>query len=109
VVGPHQPIDVSPALRTNLFTGEPVKYQAEAATGAVTCKDPDALRLAQADRECEGYVAMTRAKKHLTFLFDLGHEREFLTLNPEIEKLFAGAAAAGHPQFPDVEILEYNP
>jgi DNA helicase-2/ATP-dependent DNA helicase PcrA len=109
VVGPHQPIDVSPALRTDLFTGEPVKYKVEPATGAVTCKDPDALRLAQADRECEGYVAMTRAKKLLTFLFDPEQEREFLTLNPEIGKLFAGAAATRHPQFPDVEILEYSP
>ena len=86
-----------------------MKYKVEPATDAVTCKDPEVLRLAKADREREVYVAMTRAKKHLTFLFDTGHEREFLTLNPEIEKLFAGAAAAGHPQFPDVEILEYNP
>jgi DNA helicase-2/ATP-dependent DNA helicase PcrA len=109
VVGFHRPIDVCPALRTKLFSGEPVKYKVEPATDAVTCMDPEVLRLAQADREREVYVAMTRAKKHLTFLFDPSHEREFLTLNPEIEKLFAGAAAALHPHFPDVDILEYTP
>jgi superfamily I DNA/RNA helicase len=108
VAGTGRPVDVSPALRTKLFSGEPVKYQVDPATGAVTCKDADVNRLALADREREVYVALTRAKKHLTVLFDPGHER-FLTLNPEIEKLFAGAAAAPHPQFPDVEILEYTP
>jgi hypothetical protein len=54
------------------------------------------------------YVALTRAKKHLTVLFDPGHEREFLTLNPEIEKLFAGATVTAHPAFPDVEVLEHT-
>ena len=66
-------------------------------------------RLALADREREVYVALTRAKKHLTVLFDPDHEREFLTLNPEIEKLFTGAAVTAHPRFSDVEVLEYTP
>jgi DNA helicase-2/ATP-dependent DNA helicase PcrA len=86
-----------------------VKYKVEPATGAVTCKDGEVLRLALADREREVYVAMTRAKKLLTFLFGPDLEREFLTLNSEIGKLFAGAPAARHPQYPDVEILEYTP
>jgi hypothetical protein len=55
------------------------------------------------------YVALTRAKKHLTVLFDPSHEREFLTLNPELEKLFARAAVMAHLRFPDVEVLEYTP
>jgi DNA helicase-2/ATP-dependent DNA helicase PcrA len=108
VAGTGRPVDVSPALRTKLFSGEPVKYEVDPATGAATCKDPDVMRLALADREREVYVALTRAKKHLTVLFDPDHEREFLTLNPEVENLFAGAAGAPHPQFPDVEVLEYT-
>jgi DNA helicase-2/ATP-dependent DNA helicase PcrA len=109
VAGTGRPVDVSPALRTKLFSGEAVNYAVDPATGVVTCKDLDVNRLALADREREVYVALTRAKKHLTVLFDPGHEREFLTLNPEVEKLFVGAAATTHPRFADVEMLEYTP
>jgi superfamily I DNA/RNA helicase len=109
VAGTGRSVDVTPALRTKLFSGEAVKYNVDAATGAVTCKDAEVTRLALADREREVYVALTRARRHLTVLFDPSHEREFLTLNPEIEKLFADAATAPHPQFSDVEVLEYSP
>lgn len=109
VAGTGRPIDVSPALRTKLFSGEAVKYAVDPGTGAVAGKDPEVNRLALADREREVYVALTRAKKHLTVLFDPSHEREFLTLNPEIEKLFAGTAVTAHPRFSDVEVLEYAP
>jgi DNA helicase-2/ATP-dependent DNA helicase PcrA len=109
VAGTGRPVDVSPALRTKLFSGEAVNYAVDPSTGAVSCKDPEVNRLALADREREVYVALTRAKRHLTVLFDPDHEREFLTLNPEIEKLFASAAVTPHPKFPHVEVLEYTP
>lgn len=109
VAGTGRPVDVSPALRTKLFSGESVNYAVDPATGTVTCQDADVKRLALADREREVYVALTRAKKHLTVLFDPDHEREFLTLNPEIGKLFAGANVTAHPRFTDVEVLEYTP
>jgi DNA helicase-2/ATP-dependent DNA helicase PcrA len=108
VAGTGRPVDVSPALRTKLFSGEGVNYTVDLA-GNVTCKDADVNRLALADREREVYVALTRAKMHLTVLFDPGHEREFLTLNPELEKLFARVPAKAHPRFADVEVLEYTP
>jgi DNA helicase-2/ATP-dependent DNA helicase PcrA len=109
VAGTGRPVDVSPALRTKQFSGEAVNYAVDLTTGGVTCKDAEVNRLALADREREVYVALTRAKKHLTVLFDPSHEREFLTLNPEIENLFEGAAVTAHPRFTDVEVLEYTP
>jgi DNA helicase-2/ATP-dependent DNA helicase PcrA len=101
VAGTGRQVDVGPALRTKLFSGEAVNYAVDAA-GNVACKDADVNRLALADREREVYVALTRAKKHLTVLFDPGQERALWTLNPELAKLFAGAAAKAHPRFPDV-------
>jgi DNA helicase-2/ATP-dependent DNA helicase PcrA len=108
VAGTGRPVDMSPVLRTKLFSGDAVSYSVDSATGAVTCKDSDVNRLALADREREVYVGLTRAKKHLTVLFDPSHEREFLTLNPEIEKLFARAAVKAYPRFTDVDVLEYS-
>jgi DNA helicase-2/ATP-dependent DNA helicase PcrA len=108
VAGTGRQVDVGPALRTKLFSGEGVNYAVDGA-GNVSCKAADVNRLALADREREVYVALTRAQKHLTVLFDPSHEREFLTLNPELEKLFARAAVKAHPRFPDVEVLEFTP
>jgi superfamily I DNA/RNA helicase len=109
VAGTGRPVDWSPALRTKLFSGEAPAYSVDSTTGAVTCPDREVGRLALADREREVYVALTRAKQRLTLLFDPEHEREFLTLNPVINKLFKDRPAKTLKQFPTVEVLEYVP
>jgi DNA helicase-2/ATP-dependent DNA helicase PcrA len=109
VAGTGRPVDLTPVLRTKLFSGEAPAYKVDLGTGVVASTDKGVLSLAMADREREVYVALTRAKQTLTLLFDPDHEREFLTLNPVIEKLFQGAPGAAYPKFPKVQLLKYKP
>jgi ATP-dependent exoDNAse (exonuclease V) beta subunit len=75
----------------------------------VICRDARVSQLAEADREREVYVALTRAKERLTILFDPEHERAFLTLNPAIERLFGSAPAKKHGKHQSVKVREYSP
>jgi DNA helicase-2/ATP-dependent DNA helicase PcrA len=106
VAGTGRNIDFSPVLRTQLFSGKTPSYTLDP-TGVITTSDAAVQRLALSDREREVYVALTRAKKTLTLVHDTEHER--LTLNPAIEELFRSKTSIQHPQFPDVEVLEYIP
>jgi len=108
VAGTGRTPDAGPALRTELFSGRAAKY-AVGADGSVLCQDTRVSRLVESDREREVYVALTRAKKRLTVLFDPDHSREFLTLNPAIERLFAKAPAKQYPTVRTVEVREFTP
>jgi DNA helicase-2/ATP-dependent DNA helicase PcrA len=101
--------DVSPALRTLLFSGESPAYRIDAGSGALVCTHKPVLELALADREREVYVAVTRPKRRLTILHDPDHQLPFLALNPNLEALFPGRPAKAHPASKDVQVLEYKP
>jgi DNA helicase-2/ATP-dependent DNA helicase PcrA len=88
-ISPHS------VLRTMLFSGQPVDY--EVVGGHVETSDRKVLELAQADREREVYVAMTRAKSHLTILFAPDDARNFMMLNPGIVATCAGSSSHPHP------------
>ena len=100
--------DPSPnsVLVTKLFSGETPQYMI--ANGQPVTNDQSVLRLATADREREVYVAMTRAKEHLTFLHDPNHSHPLMSLNPGILQLFDGFQENPHPQFPNVNVREWT-
>jgi DNA helicase-2/ATP-dependent DNA helicase PcrA len=82
-------------LRTMLFSGETAKYTVT--VGQVVTKQKKVLSLAQADREREVYVAMTRAKRRLTILYDPNDKRSFMALNPGIKAVCDGSPSSPHP------------
>jgi DNA helicase-2/ATP-dependent DNA helicase PcrA len=84
-------VQPAPVLLTMLFSGEARQY--DVSTGQATTIDPDVLRLAEADREREVYVALTRARSRLTILHDPGSTAYGMDLNPAIERLFANVLA----------------
>ena len=88
-------------LRTSLFSGTRIPFTVVDGQAATT--DPVTLELAAADREREVYVALTRAKRHLTVLHDPRQER-FMRLNPTLQQLFATAEPAPHPLNTNVEV-----
>jgi DNA helicase-2/ATP-dependent DNA helicase PcrA len=108
VAGTGRAPDFSPALRTMLFSGRSPVYSVDA-TGAVNCKDPEILRLSEADRDREVYVALTRAKSCLTLLHDPENEWAYLALNPALSAIFRGKRANSYPGNPKVKVLEYRP
>jgi len=108
VAGTGRTPDSSPALRTMLFSGHSPAYTVDV-TGAVTCDDRQILRLAEADRDREVYVALTRAKSRLTLLHDPESELGYLALNPALKTLFKGKATKPYPSNPQVTVLEYVP
>jgi superfamily I DNA/RNA helicase len=89
--------NVSPqnVLRTMLFSGNTVKYTVSG--GQAETRDKQALQLAEADREREVYVAMTRAKQHLTILYDPADKRNFMALNPGVKSVYEGSNSTPHP------------
>jgi DNA helicase-2/ATP-dependent DNA helicase PcrA len=89
-------------LRTMLFSGDKVKYTVSA--GQVETTDQKVLRLAEADREREVYVALTRPKRNLTVLHAPGDPRNFMQLNPTIAAAFAGSPAKPHPLDSTVQV-----
>lgn len=97
-------IDVAPALRTKLFSGEPVRFSLK--TDGIETHDKTSQDFALADREREVYVAITRAKKTLTVLHDPSAEINYMALNPGIEKVFHGAKTTACPGFKAVTIAE---
>jgi len=83
-------------LQTMLFSGEHVTYHV-GPDGQPVCTDPTVTQLALADRERELYVAITRAKQRLTFLYDPDDTRPMTVLNPAIANLFASAPGRALP------------
>ncbi len=108
VAGTGRAPDVSPALRTMLFSGQTPAYTLDAA-GSVVCRDRQILRLAEADRNREVYVALTRAKSRLTILHDPENEWSYLALNPALKALFERRPTKPHPANQVVQVLEYAP
>jgi superfamily I DNA/RNA helicase len=96
--------DIGPALRTQLFSGIPVKFSV-APSGELRTRDKRTLELAAADRDREVYVAITRAKKTLSVLHDPAGEN-FMRLNPAIEVIFADCKPKPHPFVPGVLVQE---
>lgn len=89
-------------LRTMLFSGEKAKYSV--AAGQAETKDKSILQLAQADREREVYVAMTRAKRRLTILYDPTDDRDVMSLNPGIAAITSGSPSTPHPLDSSIQI-----
>jgi DNA helicase-2/ATP-dependent DNA helicase PcrA len=108
VAGTGRHPDLSPALRTMLFSGDKPSFNIDS-IGGISCKDAKVVGLAQADRDREVYVGVTRARSLLTILHDPKAELPFLTLNPAISGLFKGRASNIHPASPLVEVAEYVP
>lgn len=106
VAGTGRSRDVSPALRTRLFSGEPVPYTIDT-SGAVQTSDNDTIELATADREREVYVALTRAKQTLTIISDPNSSAPFMALNPAIAALFANVQSKPHVDVPAVSVKEF--
>jgi DNA helicase-2/ATP-dependent DNA helicase PcrA len=96
--------DIGPALRTQVFSGKPIKFSVTP-SGELRTRDKHTLELAAADRDREVYVALTRAKKTLTVLHDPAGDT-FMRLNPAIEALFHGKKAKPHPQASGVLVQE---
>jgi DNA helicase-2/ATP-dependent DNA helicase PcrA len=84
-------VQPAPVLLTMLFSGEARQY--DVSTGLPTTTDPDVLRLAEADREREVYVAITRGRSGLAILHDPGNAAPGMDLNPAVERLFSGSPA----------------
>jgi ATP-dependent exoDNAse (exonuclease V) beta subunit len=106
VAGIGRAPDYGPALRTKLFSGQVAKY-AHGPDGLKTT-DKAIQELATADRDREVYVAMTRAKHHLTILHDDKASANYMAPNPGIEPLFAKASAKTYPKQKAVRVREFS-
>ncbi len=93
-------------LITQLFSGQTPPYIV--ANGQPLTTDQTVMRLAEADREREVYVAMTRAKTHLTFLHDPNHSHALMSLNPGILQLFSAFPENQHPLSPNIAVREWS-
>lgn len=102
VAGMGRDPDFIPALRTRLFSGEPVPYTLDA--GEVSTKDQRTRVHGLSDREREVYVALTRAKTSLTLLQDSGDTHFFMQPNAAVETLFSHTSPQGHPSNTNVEV-----
>jgi len=91
-----------------LFSGRTPGYTVDG-SGAVSCNDRQVQRLAEADRDREVYVALTRPKSRLTILQDPEKDWAYLALNPALAAMFKGKAPKPYPGNPNVKILEYVP
>ncbi|MER5318036.1 ATP-dependent helicase [Streptosporangium roseum] len=95
------------ALSTTLFSGNEIDYQV--VDGQAETSDPEILGLAQADREREVYVAITRAKKQLTILYDPTNTSIGMRdLNPGLAAIFDKIPAEAHPFNPAIQIKNYR-
>ncbi len=84
-------VDPSSVLATMLFSGETPRYKV--VEERPKTKDKKVIRRATADREREVYVAITRAKGHLTVLNSPKDPRPMMKLNEGIAALFKGRPA----------------
>ena len=85
-------VDPAAALATALFSGETPKYKVD--DGRPVTRDKEILRLSEADRAREIYVAITRPKTQLTILHAPRDERWAMALNEGLGRLFQGAPAS---------------
>jgi DNA helicase-2/ATP-dependent DNA helicase PcrA len=108
VAGTGRAPDPNPALRTMLFSGRTPVYTVDGA-GDVHCSDRQVNRLAEADRDREVYVALTRPKSRLTVLHDPTNDWAYLALNPALQALFNGKSSKAYPGIPGVTVVEYVP
>jgi DNA helicase-2/ATP-dependent DNA helicase PcrA len=92
-------------LVTKLFSGETPSYRV--VNDQPETADVTVLRLAEADREREVYVAMTRAKTHLTFLHDPNHSHPLMASHPAIMQSFDSVAPRPLPGHPGVSLKEW--
>lgn len=92
-------------LVTKLFSGETPSYRV--VNDQPDTSDITVLRLAEADREREVYVAMTRAKTHLTFLYDPNHSHPLMASHPAITQSFDSVAPRPLPGHPGVSVKEW--
>lgn len=103
VAGTGRDVSQHSVLQTMLFSGKATKFKVD----GVQPRSADATvsKFAEADREREIYVAMTRAKRTLTFLVDPDDDRPFMSLNPGLVKLVKRTAKP-YSGRPNVEIVE---
>ena len=83
--------DPSAVLATMLFSGETPEYKV--LDGHPHTDDETVMRRAEADREREIYVALTRAKEHLTVLHAPTDQRPMMGLNGGLGSLLASLDA----------------
>lgn len=95
--------DFGPALRTRLFSGDPVPYQY---VNGLATTDPRTNAMALGDRDREVYVALTRAKESLTILDDTEGTR-FMKTHPLLESMFSKCTPTAHDTYPNVQIQEW--
>ncbi|MCU0834310.1 MAG: ATP-dependent helicase [Chromatiaceae bacterium] len=108
ITGMGREPDVSPALRTALFSGQVIPFAS--VNGTPETNDVATLDRAAADRERENYVGMTRAKKTLTLLLPTDRPKDFmLRPHPTIAALFSGIPPTPHPIHPAVSVQEWAP
>jgi len=106
VAGTGREPEIGPALRTELFSGKKCAYTVDPA-GALASTNRMIRTLAEADRDREVYVGVTRAKMALTLLHDPSHDWSFLALHPVLKRMFSGHSGVSHPAQAKVRILEY--
>jgi ATP-dependent exoDNAse (exonuclease V) beta subunit len=98
--------DLGPALRTRLFSRTAVPYTI---TGGSQTTDASTAGLSLADREREVYVAITRPRSSVTFLYDPGlADGGYYALNPAIDELFKLRKARAYAGHPSVEVVEFT-
>lgn len=97
--------DFGPALRTRLFSGEPVACSMNG--DGITTTDAVVHQLAHADRDREVYVALTRAKKQLTLLQDTSNPLFYMAPNSVLVDLFPPGRGRAHNAINDVEVSEW--
>ncbi len=94
-------------LQTLLFSGKTPNYSI--ADNQPESADQHVRELAEADRDREIYVALTRAKKTLTLLYDPSDEHPLMRMSPAIANAIkARTVTSQHPDFSGVTILEFN-
>jgi len=104
VAGTGREPDLAPALRTQLFSGKPVKFSLVG--DELKTKDVHTRELAVADRDREVYVAATRAKRTLSILYDPQDDTPYMRLNPGFDQLFAKRSGGTHKSNRAVEVVE---
>ena len=108
IAGMGREPDISPALRTALFSGHVVPFNPVNGTPETT--DREILDNAEADRERENYVGMTRARNTLTLLVPTDRENDLiLCAHPVISAMFAGTPTSPHPAVNTVSVQEWQP
>lgn len=95
-------VSVHNVLVTKVFSGDTPRYHIVNDQPHTT--DSTVLRLAEADREREVYVAMTRAKTHLTFLHDPHHSHPLMASHPTLMQLFDPIVPRPLPGHTDISV-----